>query len=175
MEEVERLNPQLKWDRRKVKRVVNKRVRALNEAGYAWGCRGHPGEVTELNWYPNYPYSSDCTIKSLIDGVEESCSMFHCNPQPCKLTDVQPFVDFAKEAGLTRANIKFDLDNYRYWEGLFHKAKLNGGNVPDPHDSNRTYKDEWALSCKTAQEYMNLSDEDWDFYQAELVAQGKNQ
>ena len=61
---------------RRVKRIHNKHVKKLKV-----GCRDHPGIITELN-VSRDPWSSDVMIKSLLDGVEESCGIMHCGPEP---------------------------------------------------------------------------------------------
>jgi hypothetical protein len=77
--------PQDRWNWRKVKRVIKQRAKKLTPGmSYAWGCRGHPGLVIERNYWPGWShsdlYSADVVIRSLVDGVEESCSIFSCAP-----------------------------------------------------------------------------------------------
>ena len=85
MEEIERLNPQFNWDPRKIKKIIKWRAAQLapNHA-YAMGCRGHPGLVIERNYDPRWSHwalcGADVSIKSLVDGIEESCSIWHCAP-----------------------------------------------------------------------------------------------
>jgi hypothetical protein len=86
MSEVERLNPQFRWDWRKTKSVIKWRAKQLiPNVSYALGCRGHPGLVITRNYDPDWShwqlYGADVEIRSLVDGVEESCSIFHCAPQ----------------------------------------------------------------------------------------------
>jgi hypothetical protein len=85
MEEVERLNPQFRWDRRKTRRAIKRRAERLWVGSYAMGCRGHPGIVVTRRYDPRWPvwamYGADVEIKSLVDGNVESCSIFHCAPE----------------------------------------------------------------------------------------------
>jgi hypothetical protein len=68
------------WCRRKKKRFISKMAKSLPVGSYALGCRSHPGVVTKRCWYPGQIYGADITIKSLIDGVEEGCDLYHCCP-----------------------------------------------------------------------------------------------
>ena len=106
MEEFERLNPMNKWGWRKVKRVIKRRAKSLiPNVSYALGCRGHPGLVIEKSYWPNWGvrdlYGSDVIIKSLVDGIEESCSIFNCAPVTIsweeaerRLMEIQTMHDF---------------------------------------------------------------------------------
>lgn len=177
-EQVERLNPHMKWCKRKVKREVKKRFKALiPNVTLAWGCRGHPAIVVEKYYSDQDVYGGGVELKSVIDDVVESCSLFHCNPQP--ITDPEALrraYAFAGDAiviGFKKAHIRHFIDDTRYWEEHFNKAKLNGGYGIDPRDPNLTFKDEYVLACTSAQGYLNMTDDEWAFYQAELVAQGK--
>jgi hypothetical protein len=85
-EEIIRLNPKMKWNWRKTKKSIKKRAASLiPHVSYALGCRGHPGLVIERNYWPDWSlrdlYGSDVVIKSLVDGIEESCSIYSCAPQ----------------------------------------------------------------------------------------------
>ncbi len=61
--------------RRQEKRKIGRRTKRLAMHSFAMNCRGHPGVITEK-------YYNDVSITSLIDGVESSCSIYHCNPDP---------------------------------------------------------------------------------------------
>lgn len=61
--------------RRQEKRKIGRRTKRLAMNSFAMNCRGHPGVITEK-------YYNDVSITSLIDGVESSCSIYHCNPDP---------------------------------------------------------------------------------------------
>ncbi len=82
MEEIERLNPQFKWSRRKTKRYIKKLYKRLRLNSYAMGCRGHPGILVKKSYHEQHMHGADCEIRSLIDDVVESCSIFHCGPTP---------------------------------------------------------------------------------------------
>lgn len=93
--------------RRKQKRIIKSRARQLiPNVTYALGCRGHPGLVVERSFDPRWCvgdlYSADVGIKSLIDGNVESCSIYHCAPEPL-------FPEYAKEWGaFGREHHQFD-------------------------------------------------------------------
>lgn len=129
MAEMERLNPQFRWNWRKVKSVIKWRAaRLIPNITYAMGCRGHPGLVVKRCYDPNWPlaalYGADVEIKSLVDGVVESCSIFNCAPQAISR-------DYAeREAELIRTTHDFDI------------AALHGHTIEDI----REWRDEWVSS-----------------------------
>lgn len=82
IEEVEALNPHFKWDKRKQKRSVMSRAKKLANGTYALGCRGHPGIIQNKVIRPQDIHGSDLDVVSLLDGVEGSCSIYHCSPDP---------------------------------------------------------------------------------------------
>lgn len=69
-------------NRRKQKSRLNHQAKRLNCFSFVEGCRGHPGILMEKNICRRDPHGSDVTIRSLIDGVYESCSILHCSPSP---------------------------------------------------------------------------------------------
>ncbi len=71
----------LKRNRRKAKHRHNRLARECRWGHYALGCRGHPGIIVETHVYPGDIWGSSIVIKSLIDGVEESCSLMNCVPE----------------------------------------------------------------------------------------------
>ena len=84
-QEIKRLDPKFTWNWRKVKSVIKKKAqRLIPNVTYVIGCRGHPGIVIERNYWYNWSHQSLCgadvAIKSLVDGIEESCSIWHCSP-----------------------------------------------------------------------------------------------
>jgi hypothetical protein len=107
-EEMEQLNPPHRWNWRKVKSVIKARAKSLTpHVSYAWGCRGHPGLVIERNYWPGWThqqlYGADVVIKSLIDGIEESCSIWHCAPMAMSREDAE------QRAAEIRVTHDFDL------------------------------------------------------------------
>ena len=84
MTDNEDLNPHFRYDRRKIKRIHNKRARLLRVGNYALGCRGHPGVIVTASIFTNDFWGSDIQIKSLVDDIVESCSIMHCAPTPLK-------------------------------------------------------------------------------------------
>ena len=82
IDEVEELNPHFRWNRRKQKSRVKHRAKKLGLNSFAIGCRGHAGIVTTKTLYRGDWTGSDVDIASLIDGVEGSCSIYHCAPTP---------------------------------------------------------------------------------------------
>lgn len=112
---------------------------------YAFGCRGHPGIVTEVNWARYSPYDSDCSITSLIDGVEESCSIYHCGPEPISKEVAEGYAEYAKRHGRTMASLKFIPDAWKYVEDQ----------IDDP---------ECNPEGKSFKEYMDFTDEEYHAY-----------
>lgn len=82
MEEVERLNPHFRWNKRKQKSRVLHLSKKLALNSFAIGCRGHAGVVTMKNLSRSDYLGSDVDITSLLDGCAGSCSIFHCCPVP---------------------------------------------------------------------------------------------
>ena len=108
MEEVERLNPHFQWNWRKIKKIIKWRGKQLTpNISYALGCRGHPGLVVERCYNPRWSrqnlYGADVAIKSLVDGVEESCSLWHCSPEAISKQEAE------KRAEEIRTTHDFDL------------------------------------------------------------------
>lgn len=68
----------LKRNRRKDKRYLNQMRKIAAWGRYGIGCRGHPGIVIETDYGSGICWGEDFTLKSLVDGVEESCSLYHC-------------------------------------------------------------------------------------------------
>lgn len=78
--EVERLNPQFKWNWRRVKKRNRKRIEALVRHGYFEDCNYMPCKVTKLNYYGKR-YDGDVDGESLIPGRHGChCSILHCAP-----------------------------------------------------------------------------------------------
>ena len=73
-------------DRRKKKRRINWARKQAAFGNIVCDCRGHPGKVVRCSSGYGYGkgyvdmYDDDCDIKSLFDGTESSCSLFHCVP-----------------------------------------------------------------------------------------------
>lgn len=72
----------MRHSRRKSKKRVNSQAKKLAMFSFVEGCRGHPGILVEKRVCRRDPYGSDVSIKSLLDGIEESCSILHCAPDP---------------------------------------------------------------------------------------------
>lgn len=78
-------NPHFKWNRRKQKRRIKSLAKKLiPNKTYVLGCRGHPGLLVKKEYFGDWKLGdlmgSDVEIKSLVDGCEESCSIYHCVP-----------------------------------------------------------------------------------------------
>lgn len=71
-----------RYNRRKQKSRLNYHAKRLSMFSFVEGCRGHPGILIEKNICRRDPGGSDVAIKSLIDSVEESCSILNCSPSP---------------------------------------------------------------------------------------------
>lgn len=151
IEEIERLNPQFKWNWRKTKRIIKWRAKQLTpNISYAWGCRGHPGLVVSRNWCRDMGhrdlYSADVEIKSLIDGNVESCSIFYCAPLAVSKKEAFEYADYAIRNGEKIASLKF---NRIGWESL--EAAYNAG-------------ERWRGENQTLQEYLGLNDVEMECY-----------
>lgn len=72
----------MSFNRRSSKKRMNVKAKKLALNSFAIGCRGHVGIIIEKSVTPRDPHGASVTILSLIDGVEESCSMLHCSPSP---------------------------------------------------------------------------------------------
>lgn len=77
--------------KRKIKKNIKKLASKLPVGAYAIGCRGHAGTIIERHYNPRWGYcalmGSDVVIKSLVDGVQESCSLRYCAPEPITQED----------------------------------------------------------------------------------------
>ena len=159
IEEVEALNPHFRWCKRKVKRLVRWRANQLAIGSMAWGCRGHPGIVVKKYYHPSDPYGADVEIKSLVDGIVEGCSIFHCAPQS------EPdhafgfaFAEYCKRHGMTMATIKFYPNSFKRWEDEFF----------DP-SSTCSYVKSMRADGKTVQDYLGFSDIEWNAYKTGVL------
>ena len=77
----------MRKDRRKTKRAVNQLRKKAGYGKYVLDCRGHPSQVIEVEFYSSDLYGNGIIVKSLLDGVEGSCSLLYCRPDP--LTEIQ--------------------------------------------------------------------------------------
>jgi hypothetical protein len=150
MEEVERLNPQFKWNRRKTRRIIKWRAEQLWVGSYAMGCRGHPGIVVTRCYDPRWSvgdlYGADVEIESLVDGNVESCSIFHCAP-----------LSISKEYALERA------EYHKTYHALDEAIKYSG--FP-PEEIKRDYWEYWiSKGCL----YYVLSDMDGNTIRSQSV------
>lgn len=111
--EVEELNPHFRWDGRKQKRRVKSLAKKLiPNVTYAMGCRGHPGLVVKKDYEPDWPVGhlmgADVEIKSLIDGIEESCSIYHCVPTLITREYAERRAEYAKTHHCLDVSVEFD-------------------------------------------------------------------
>lgn len=113
MEEVEELNPHFKWPWRKQKRRVKSLAKKLiPNVTYAMGCRGHPGLVVKKDYHPDdhrtwVLMGADVEIKSLVDGVEESCSVYHCVPHIITKEEAERRAEFTKTHHSLDVSVEF--------------------------------------------------------------------
>lgn len=121
--------------------------------GYAFGCRGHPGQIIELNWDRSSPHGSDCAIRSLIDGVEESCSIFHCGPQAISKEHAEAFAEYAGRHGRTMATMRFDPESWEYVRDQYN----------DPAIAESEYR-----KGKTLQQYLDMTDAEFEAYETKV-------
>ena len=105
-------NPTKSTHMRRTKRIVGRRAKRLALHSYAKGCRGHVGVIIEKNHYFDYPYESDVLIRSIVDGVVESCSIFHCAPVPVT-------VEYAQWTLVPFNRMAEDLAAYIEWGRTF--------------------------------------------------------
>jgi hypothetical protein len=153
--EVERLNPHFKWNWRKKKRAAIKEARALRLGNYAFGCRGHPGIVVETNFNPRintqykHIFNWDVCIKSIIDGVVESCSVYNCAPEPTTKEYAEKYAAYFKEHGEKKAVMYFAPHAYYAWEKQYYDT---------------TGEFDKFKEGKTLQQYLSLTDDEYAFY-----------
>lgn len=117
--------------RRQSKRIIKARSKSLRVGKYARGCRGHPGIVIERNYDPNYTYTPidlfgvDVIIKSLVDGIEESCSIKHCNPEPMDENSAKEEAEYIKTHHSYDCAVRqgFPIDEIKSW----HEGWMKNG------------------------------------------------
>lgn len=122
----------------------------LKVGAYCIGCRGHPGIVTKVSWGYN-PFDSDFEVKSLVDGIEESCSVYHCGFYPYPKVLMEAYAEEIQSLGKKIALIKFFPNAYKSWEEQWVNPMHE-----NPHKSN----------CNTLQEYLMLDDKEFAIYLA---------
>jgi hypothetical protein len=116
----------------------------LTKAGYAIGCRGHPGKLVNVTVSGGDPWGSDCEIRSLFDDVTESCSLSHCAPEPITKEAADHLVRYRETYGEQNFSLWFHESGYDKWVEQWHSLK----------------EGEYG-SDKTLAEYMNMSDEEY--------------
>lgn len=132
--EVEHLNPHFRWNWRKIKRIIKWRAAQLTPGiSYALGCSGHPGLVISRRYWPNWGVGdlmgADIEIKSLVDGHEESCSIFHCAPEAISRAEAMQRAEYMRThhsfdvsiryGGFSPEEIKRD-----YWDYWINKGSI---------------------------------------------------
>lgn len=118
----------------------------LKLGAYCFGCRGHPGIVTQVDWDLSNPWGSDFSVTSLIDGIEENCSVYHCGFAPTSKEVAEAYAAYSIRHGDKMATIKFFPHAYKNWEDQWN----------DPDHTN-PYKS----GCSSLQEYLGLNDEEF--------------
>jgi len=93
-------------DRRKEKRVANWLRKKCGWGKYVESCRGHPGIVVKTCFPIGDLWGDSVDIKSLVDGVVESCSLRHCGIYP--MPNAVEQAEYWKKHGKNAAWAKFD-------------------------------------------------------------------
>lgn len=117
----------LKRNRRKDKHRHNYQARMLKFGTYAMGCRQHPGVVVETEIYPSDIWGSSIGIKSLVDGVVESCSLMHCSPDPIPKELAEKYAAYFKKHGQKMFSFVYNSKGYDQWVDDWHEGKGEPG------------------------------------------------
>lgn len=109
---------------RKTKRRVNKIRKAYHVGSYVVSCNGHPSIVTEKDDFSFYNqrwalFEGSYKTKSLIDGREDSCSIFHCPLIEVSKTWAMELVNDMKNLSEYELNSKYQgkkyADKVKHW------------------------------------------------------------
>ena len=141
--------------RRQLKRIVKGRLRRLPIGSYAFGCRGHPTRVVKKHFHPGELFGADCDLESLVDGVVESCSIYHCNPEPIGDAYALEYADYMKRHGKQMAEVKFHPAFYDDMEKTYRDPDFD-----TKHASWADYR-----VGKSLQEFLGLDDASFIAYQ----------
>lgn len=141
-------------NRREAKRYINWMAKRLAVGAYAFGCRGHAGIVVKKiirghSWQE--VYCSDVEIKSLVDGGIESCSVWHCAPEPLEKDFAIEYTAYMMKHGEKMATLKYFPESYKHWEAQYN----------DP----TTEFDEYRKG-KTLQDYLGLNDTEFKAFES---------
>jgi len=104
IEEVERLNPQFKWNWRKTKKMIRNLSAELKRKGYFEDCYSRPCKITKLNpYYGDWPrhciYDADVEGECLVEPGGSSCGLFSCGPLPLTESEAKEREKFYREFG----------------------------------------------------------------------------
>ncbi len=102
--------PLVNW--RRYKRIIKSRAqRLIPNVTYAMGCRGHPGLVTKRSYWPGWSlqdlFGASVEITSLIDGIEEGCSIYYCSPMPISKEEAERRIEEIKTTHDADLSVKY--------------------------------------------------------------------
>lgn len=104
-----------RWKKSYNKRLLRNR-KGLSVGSYALGCRQHPGIIIYNNGW-------DVTIKSMLDGVEEDCSIYHCAPAPLSKEAAEQYASYYQKHGREMFELWFHEEGYDRWVDQWRKLK----------------------------------------------------
>jgi hypothetical protein len=81
-------------------------MRHFAKSMYVEDCRYHPCLVTEID-RDDYYGRLDIEVKSLVNGIESSCSCFHCGIVPLSEDEAKDRAQFIKFAGMLPYQIRY--------------------------------------------------------------------
>ena len=141
-------------NRRKDRRRINWSRKHCHWGAYVEGCRGHPGVVIETYFSDQDWWGDSVTVKSLIDDVEESCSLMHCGVWPMSKAQAEERAAYWKKHGSTAYRFKYFPEAYDTW--IEHWNEVNS-NPENANNKNMLYV--WGVPIL---EYLHLTQEEYD-------------
>ncbi len=109
------MRERIRWKKYFTSRIRKNR-KGLHVGGYAIGCRNHPGIIT---YYDGW----DLSLKSLFDGIEENCSIYHCAPFPISKAAAEQYTSYYQTHGEKMFNFWFHESGYNRWVEQWHNLK----------------------------------------------------
>lgn len=101
-------------------------TKACGHGRYVIGCRNHPGIVVET-FFDHHPLgNNDVTVKSLIDGTLEACSLRHCGVEPISKEMAEAQAQYYIKHGPNAVWAKFYPDTLKEWIEAWHEIRATG-------------------------------------------------
>lgn len=85
---------------------------------YVEDCRYHPCIIVRRNFPLDDFSDSEFSALSLVNGVTNNCSVYHCGPVPLSKADAEERAHFMKERGMEaylRRYVGFTEENIEKW------------------------------------------------------------